>query len=185
MNLTRAASRIRHGFVLSVLLFSVGTVGGALLYTTMDFDAIENTSAGSPIPDLTFLGLLTNNSFVYALMLLGAVTFGVTAFLFLFNTALFTGFAMASVSGHFSTVEMLALFVPHAILELPAYFIASAIGFHVSWQVVQYLRGARETVVTKEEISDYILMSALGFALIVVSAFIEARITMRVYELVG
>jgi len=75
---------------------------------------------------------------------------------------------------------MLALFVPHAIFEIPAIIIAGAAGFKVPYEVVRYLAGKKETILTKEDLKEYLTLVFISIILIVIAAWIEANITLKI-----
>lgn len=131
-----------------------------------------------------FVSLLVNNATVYLLMVLGSITFAVTSFFLLFNTGLLVGAIVHSgLTNGSSLIDVVLLIGTHGILELPAFLLGSAIGIRVTRELIAYLRGKQEEVLTSEELREYAVLAAFGLLLIVVAAYIEADVTPRLYEL--
>ncbi len=79
---------------------------------------------------------------------------------------------------------MLALFVPHAILEIPAIIIAGAAGFKIPYEILRYLLGRKEQILTQEDIKEYLTLASISIILIVIAAWIEANITLKIAKTV-
>lgn len=78
--------------------------------------------------------------------------------------------------------EILLLTLPHGILEIPAIIIAGAAGFKIPYEIVRYLVGKKERILTKEDAKEYLTLALISIVLIVIAAFLEAFITPRVAE---
>ena len=53
-----------------------------------------------------------------------------------------------------SLTTLLLLILPHGIFEIPAIIIAGAAGFKIPYEIIRYLAGKKEQILTKEDIKD-------------------------------
>ena len=78
--------------------------------------------------------------------------------------------------------EVILLTLPHGIFEIPAIIIAGAAGFKIPYEIIRYLAGNKEMILTKEDIKEYMTLALISIILIVIAAWIEAYITPRMAE---
>ncbi|MBE8539589.1 stage II sporulation protein M [Geoglobus acetivorans] len=64
--------------------------------------------------------------------------------------------------------------------EIPAIIIAGAAGFKIPYEIVRYLAGKKETILTKEDIKEYLTFALISIILIVIAAWIEANVTLKI-----
>ena len=76
--------------------------------------------------------------------------------------------------------EIALLTLPHGIFEIPAIIIAGAAGFKIPYEIIRYLAGRKEQILTKEDIKEYLTLALISIILIVIAAFIEAYITPKI-----
>jgi len=74
----------------------------------------------------------------------------------------------------------LPLLLPHGILEIPAIIIAGAAGFKIPCEIIRYLVGKKETILTKEDVKEYLALALTSIILIVIAAWIEANVTLNI-----
>lgn len=72
------------------------------------------------------------------------------------------------------------LLLPHGILEIPAIIIAGAAGFKIPCEIIRYLVGKKETILTKEDVKEYLALALTSIILIVIAAWIEANVTLNI-----
>ncbi len=72
------------------------------------------------------------------------------------------------------------LILPHGIFEIPAIIIAGAAGFKIPYEIVRYLAGKKETVLTREDIKEYLTLALISVILIVIAAFVEIYVTLKI-----
>jgi len=111
--------------------------------------------------------------------------FGGIFLLPIINSLLFSGFALgftlkSLVTSGIDLGNSILLTAPHGIFEIPAIIIAGAAGFKIPYEVIRYLVGKKEQILTKEDIKEYLILSVISIILIVIAAWIEANITMRI-----
>jgi uncharacterized membrane protein SpoIIM required for sporulation len=72
--------------------------------------------------------------------------------------------------------------LPHGISEVPAIIISGAAGFKIPYEIIRYLAGKKEQILTKEDVKEYLTLALISTVLIVIAAFVEAYITPRIAE---
>ncbi|MET1124664.1 MAG: hypothetical protein ABWW66_05305, partial [Archaeoglobaceae archaeon] len=55
-----------------------------------------------------------------------------------------------------------------------------AAGFKIPYEVLRYLAGRKEQVLTKEDIIEYLKLALISIILIVIAAWIEANVTLEI-----
>jgi len=170
-------------FGIAAALFLLGFLFG---YSIDGTDVNQSATPEQTLDiSLQFFDLVTNNALVYFLLILGGVTFGLTTLMFLLTTSVTGGVVIsAALANGVHPIVLAALVLPHGILEIPAYFLGAAIGFRTVREVIQYLRGRHGRPFTTEQLYMYASLIVVGFILIVISAWIEANITIPVSKLV-
>ncbi|GAB3677811.1 stage II sporulation protein M [Halopiger thermotolerans] len=174
-------------------LFALGTVGGiALLLAGYDllemltelfeeglFPELEDET-GAFEPTATFF--VMNNSRVYVLSIVGALSVGLfTAFVMLFNGVII-GNIGASIGQSIGIDYILVGLAPHGIFELPALFIAAGVGFRIVYRFGERLIGSRDAFFTKAYLARTAAVIAFGWLLLVLAAFVEAYVTTTLLE---
>jgi len=141
---------------------------------------------GVPLSNLQppeFLSILNSNLLVWIYLHLGIVTFGSSTLINLsYNGFTFGSIISKSLQIGLRTKEILLLTLPHGIFEIPAIIIAGAAGFKIPYEIIRYLAGRKEQILTKEDIKEYLTLALISIILIVIAAFIEAYITPRIAE---
>jgi uncharacterized membrane protein SpoIIM required for sporulation len=79
-----------------------------------------------------------------------------------------------------SITDILPLILPHAILEIPAIIIAGAAGFKIPYEILRYLAGKKVQILTQEDIREYLTLALISIILIVIAAWIESNVTLKI-----
>ena len=58
--------------------------------------------------------------------------------------------------------------------------IAGAAGFKIPYEITRYLMGKKEQPLTKEGIKEYLTLALISIILIVIAAWIEANVTLKI-----
>ena len=110
---------------------------------------------------------------------------GLTTFMnLIFNGYFFGLFLMDCTRSGMQITTILALTIPHVIFELPDIWIAGAAGFKVPYELIRYFLGKKEHILNKQEINDFLMLAITALILIVIAAFVEANITMKIAEVI-
>ena len=97
----------------------------------------------------------------------------------LYNGIIF-GITIKTVARQIGLTRALFLILPHGIFEIPAIIIAGAAGFKIPCEIIRYLAGKKEQILTKEDIKEYLTMVLISIILIVIAAWIEANVTLKI-----
>lgn len=171
-------------FTAAFLCFAVGVAGGVALVHAVDFGTLmEFTSETTILPDeLTFQVILTNNLLALLVILAGAITFGLSAFLSMFFNGVVLGAIVTIASQELPLLFVAALILPHGAIELPALWIAAGISFRVTHRLIRYLRGIDDEILTRTELREVAVLVAICAFMIVAAAWIEVAVTLRLAE---
>lgn len=154
---------------------------GAFVVSEEEFMRFFLQNGGLP-EEITFVGLLINNVVAITVMLLGAISLGTfTAAVLLLNGGLI-GMVLHYALRDISVLDAFLLIAPHGVIEIPAILIAAAIGYRFGHRPIQYVRGEVETVATRRDLREALLLYLLAVGMLVVAAFIEAEITAQFAE---
>ncbi|MDG5777030.1 stage II sporulation protein M [Haloarculaceae archaeon H-GB2-1] len=168
-------------FVAGVLL-GVGIVEAIPLATLAEWAA----GAESPLPDrITFWTIFTNNVRAMALMFLGSITLGVLSLFGLFLNGVILGFVGNAALARTSPLVFAALVVPHGIIELPALFVAGALGLRVAHRIARWLLAYDDRPLTSVEAYELVVLLTVLTVAIAVAAYIEATYTLAIADRVG
>ncbi|WP_456370232.1 stage II sporulation protein M [Geoglobus sp.] len=172
-------------YFLPIIVFFMGFIVGLKNYNTVDlpksriiiipeFDNFTHES-------LSFGLILTNNVKVVLVCIFGSLFLSVPTLLTLFRNGFILGYQTAS---SLSTIgfQAFAYVFPHGIFKIPAIIIAGAAGFKIPYEIIRYLAGRKEQILTKEDIKEYLTLALISIILIVIAAFVEAYITPRIAE---
>jgi len=137
------------------------------------FNLVKEESLRIKIPNV--YNLLTNNFRLVFIMVAGSFCFGTTTIKNLFLNGYLTGSVLST-----DPTLTLALFTPHALFEIPAIIIAGAAGFKISYEIIRYLAGKKEQILTKEDIKEYLMLALISIILILIAAWIKANVTLKI-----
>ncbi len=76
--------------------------------------------------------------------------------------------------------RLIVLTIPHGVFEITGFIIAGAAGFKIPYEIVRYLAGKKEQILTKEDIKEYLTLALISIILIVIAAWIEANVTLKI-----
>ena len=131
--------------------------------------------------DLSFLSILKNNLLVTMLLLSGTLLLGSTTLVNLMNSGITVARLIILANAcNLSLHKFLLLTLPHGIFEIPAIIIAGAAGFKIPYEIIRYLAGKKEKILTKEDIKEYLTLALISIILIVIAAWIEANVTLGI-----
>lgn len=171
----------------ATLVLGVSTAAGFLLGSAVAVEEIPtpDSTGGSIFPPLTTVDIAVNNLVAMGVMLLGAVSLGLMTLVALLLNGLLIGAVVGIAVQTLDPLVVLALLVPHGILEIPAFLIASAVGLRFARLTVRYVRGLESDLVTRQDVREAGWLVAVAALLVVVAAYIEANITIALAERVA
>lgn len=180
----------RNCFLLStglyVLTFLIGFVAilpiaDLNIFSLSCFNIVSKTPQVNETVDSIFY--IKNNLYATLIMLSGSFMLGFTSFTTLSLNGLTFGATICSMlkSGVPYSVLFLLAF-PHCIFELPATWVAGAAGFKFPYELVRYFSNKKDYILNRDEIMDFLALSIVSIVLIIIAAFVEANVTMRIAE---
>lgn len=167
-------------FLLAALVFAVGTALGVAAFSVTDLTSLaEGVEGLDPVfpEQITFGFVAMNNLRVLAILVLGFVSFGAISGLVLLFNGFVVGLVVGSAASDGQLVEAIALIVPHGVFELGAFFLVGGMTFRLTHRLLNYLRGVDDSVVTRQELFEIVLLVALSAGAIVIAAWIETNLT--------
>ncbi|WP_276271357.1 stage II sporulation protein M [Haloarcula litorea] len=191
--LAAAATVCRRWLALYVpvaaLVFGASTLAGFLLGSAIPIESLPTPEAGGSnpfFPDrLTTVSIAVNNLRAMLVMLLGAVSIGIVTVFGLVLNGLLIGVVVALAVQELSPVVVLALLVPHGVIEIPALLVVAAVGLRFARLTVRYLRGLEEELVTRRDLREAGWLVAVAAVLILVAAYVEATVTLELADRVA
>ncbi len=167
----------------SMIIFSLAFGVGYSTNPTLNFESKSFLMFNNNIITLTTYSILIQNLKVCFLLLLGSITFGTSTLQNLVYNGYNIGYTIAgALKFGLSFSEILMLTLPHCIFEIPAIIIAGTAGFKIPYEIVRYLAGKKEQILTKEDIKEYLTLALISIILIIIAAFVEAYVTPRIAE---
>lgn len=180
----------KHCFLLSSGLYILTFLIGLLIVLPITdlnslsltcFNVVSKPSEVNETVDSIYF--IKNNLYATLVLLSGSFMLGFTTFTTLSFNGLALGITICSMlkSGVAHSVLFL-LTIPHGIFELPAIQIAGAAGFKIPYELVRYFSNKKDYILNKDEIMDFLALSVVSIVLIIIAAFVEANVTMRIAE---
>ncbi|WP_439028258.1 stage II sporulation protein M [Haloarchaeobius sp. DT45] len=169
----------------SVASFVVGIVVGVGLYASgFDlFAAMGLESLGDVLPeDPTATFIFLNNTRVFFIFILGALTGGLLTLAGLLFNGVLVGYVAAGAAAQVGPAFVLLALAPHGVLELPALFVASSVGFRIIGVVVTYVLDRRDHLWTRAEVNRTLLLVLVAWVTLGVAAVIEMHVTTWLLE---
>ncbi|HIH73460.1 MAG TPA: stage II sporulation protein M [Thermococcaceae archaeon] len=163
---------------ISLFLFLLGLGSGFSSALSHDysayfgFDPFDNSNPG-------VLFFFKHNLKVAFLLWTGAITLGTTTLVNLFSNGFILGSAVKTVANQLKLTETLSLILPHGIFEIPALIIAGAAGFKIPYELLRFVLGKKDEIITEEDAKEFFKLVGVSIALIFIAAVIEAEITLK------
>jgi len=133
--------------------------------------------------EVSFKSILINNIKIIILIITIGVVFIPLTLINLTYNGLTIGYLIGdSLKKGASFSQLAILTLPHGIFEIPAIIIAGAAGFKIPYEIIRYLVGKKEQILTKEDIKEYLTLALISIILIIIAAFVEAYVTPRIAE---
>ncbi len=191
-----AASFLRSLYAAILLWAVVGLLGAGAKICLSRLSGVQAAGASSmktmsspiqtapdPTADTTIIGMralfvriVAHNIFVYVLLLLGLVSWGIPTVLATANNAWSLGWTIASALANGMRPSTIAvLILPHGILEIAGFVLGTAVGFQGLRYGVLALRGQLRP--TPSVVRGLMVWSVAGMLLLIVAAIVESSIT--------
>jgi len=169
--------------ILSLMTFTLGLFAGSFSSYSFSEKYVFTTSHSSDETSKhSMMFFLSNNIKIILSLILSSLTFSILTVVVLLYNGVISGIIIKTVVEQIGWSKSLFFVLPHGIFEIPAIIIAGAAGFKIPYEIVRYLAGKKETVLTKEDIKEYLTLALISIILIVIAAFVEVYITPRIAE---
>ncbi|WP_284009759.1 stage II sporulation protein M [Haloarcula pelagica] len=173
----------------AALILGLSTLVGFLLGDAIPVDSLPAGSDAGSNPflpsEITTVSIAVNNLTAMGVMLLGAVSLGLVTVLGLVLNGLLIGVVVGLAGQELPSMVILALLLPHGIVEIPALLIVAAIGLRFGRLTVRYLRGTEDRLVTEQALREAGWLVGVACVLVLVAAYIEANVTLAIAERVA
>jgi uncharacterized membrane protein SpoIIM required for sporulation len=168
--------------LVSLILYTSGFIIGNSLsqVNEVNFQNYQNNTLFLPISKLNVSSLLLENLRVLMYLFFGGFILGIPTFINIFSNGYVFGVIFTVYYKSFGIERLLFLILPHGIFEIPAIIIAGAAGFKIPYEVIRYLAGRKEVILTREDIKEYLTLALTSVILIVIAAWIEANVTLEI-----
>ena len=111
-----------------------------------------------------FPNILFSNLRIVLSMIVGAFIFSLPTIINLLYNGVLFGFLILYILR--SNILLIFLILPHGIFEIPAMMLAGAAGFKIPYEIIRYLMGKKEQLLTKEDIKEYLTLALISIVLI-------------------
>lgn len=176
MNVGKSSKQpILLSLVIYLMSISLAVLSG-LTYTeheTAGIIRLENIN-------ISIYTILENNIRALLLLFSGAVLLAIPTMTELVFNGIMLGHLIMQAKEYGDLRLLLLLTLPHGIFEIPAIIIAGAAGFKIPYEIVRYLAGKKEQILTKEDIKEYLTLALISIILIVIASWIEANVTLKI-----
>ena len=157
----------------------VGILGVAVGAKSPEATSMAVRGAGTPAPDVGVVDLFVHNAGIAVRSALGILSFGVyTTWVLLVNGFMVGAILADAAEQNGLTWALLGLF-PHGVVELPAFWLAGAVGYrwlNFAWKLAN---GDRDRIAGPWLALESLAVVGLSLALLFVAAVIEATVTVQ------
>ncbi|MBX0321700.1 stage II sporulation protein M [Halomicroarcula sp. F13] len=189
----RARAVCRRWLVLYVpiaaLLLGVSTAVGFLLGSAVPIESLPTAAESGSNPffpdELTTYAIAVNNLVAMFVLLLGAVSLGIVTVAGLVLNGLLIGAVVGIAVQQVDPIVVVALILPHGVVEIPALLVVAAVGLRFARLTVRYLRGLEDELVTERDLREAGWLVAVAVVMILVAAYVEATLTLEIAERVA
>ena len=126
--------------------------------------------------------LFINNLEASLLLFIGGATFGIVTLMILLTNGVIIGFVVEYAAKIQGSAAVVAGIVPHGIFEIPAFIIASGLGFLLAESMWLEFKGMDDAAEYAGKLARVFLMVVIP--LLAAAAIIEAFITPQIIDLV-
>lgn len=157
----------------------VGTLGFGVGAASAPGSSLPIRGPGAPPPSAGIWEIFTHNAGIALRAALGVLTFGVyTTWVVLVNGFTIGAVAADAAEAHSLGWALSGLF-PHGVVELPAFWLAGAVGFRWLAFVWKVANGDRDRIAGPWLALESLAVVGLALALLLVAAAIEVLVTFR------
>lgn len=175
----RVRSWVRYVAGAALAMGLVGILGFAVGAESARGASIPIREPGSPAPEVTTLSLFAHNAEIAVRSALGILSLGLyTTYVLLVNGFLI-GATLADAAEVLGLGRAMVALAPHGVLELPAFWLAGAIGFRWLAFVWKLANGDRDRIAGPYLVLESLALTGLALVMLLVAAVIEATVSVH------
>lgn len=180
---------VKYCVLLSAGIYIITFLVGFLVIMPVELNSLFSSSFNTTSTlqqdnsTFDFYYIIKSNMYAVLILLSGSFMLGFSTF----ATLAFNGFAFGAMvctmlknGAPFSSIFLLTF--PHAILEVPSIWIAGAAGFKFPYELVRYFSNKKDYILNREDIKEFVSLAGIAIILIVIAAFVEASVTMKIAQ---
>lgn len=172
-------------FAAAVAWFFLGALLGVALAQRVSLAALSEFAGegGSVLPEqITATTVAVNNLLALGVDALGLVTVGLASVLMLLLNGFVVGLVVGLLAGETSLLLLVALLLPHGVVELTAFWLVAGVVFRVYHRMARYVVGRDERFLDRQEVFEAAVLFGVAVLMILVAAVIEVHVTPAVAE---
>lgn len=179
----------RYGsyFLLSIGIFCIGIIAGIVSGAKL-FPLIENVvPVSSPahatveqidfFEEFTTSSIFFNNTQAFMVSLVGLISGGLASVYALLLNGVVIGLVSYIAIQELELLTIIALLLPHGIIEISVFAMSGAITFRFTHQIIKAFQDKRQSIITSYEVVEILLIISVSFILLLLAAWIEVNIT--------
>lgn len=182
---TALAVHLPYAVVSALVVLLAIPVGSLVFERNVSLSGLPFSPLASIIlpQERSTLTILSSDAELFSVLVIGAATLGLLTLAGLAIQGLVTGYFVATSVGQFSTGYLFVALVPHGLPKLLGFVLAGAVSFRVVACGVGWLAGTRGRFLDTQEWRQTGIVLACGACSLLVSALIEAHLTVQLTEL--
>lgn len=175
--------------LLAIATFLLGAIAGAGAMAMTSPQALADAADGVQRPalypdTLTVWSVFSNNVIALAVIAGGTISFGLLTLAGLFFNGLLIGTVVYMGAMNDTLGQVLALVLPHGVVEFSAFFIVGGVAYRIMWRLVAYLRGGLPYPITRQEAVEAAGLFGAAVLALALAAWIEVELTTDIARLV-
>ena len=165
-------------FFLVVFLFGVTLAGQSFIIPNAVYQKDIHIAKQATMK--TLHKILTNNLLFACFLLIGFLSFGLSAIFAIIYNGVIVGYALQYGVAHIGLLQTLALLIPHGIIEVSTILLLASFSIRLSIAFAQLLHSGLEN--TRFFSLIFSFHTLMLFGMIIVAAFIETFLTPYIFE---
>ncbi|MHB9287700.1 stage II sporulation protein M [Halobacteriales archaeon Cl-PHB] len=163
----------------AAMMGSLAILGAAVGAKSVGGTIVPIREPGSPAPALSTMAIFSHNAEIALRSAFGLVTFGLyTTYVQVVN-GFVLGAVLADAARVLGPVRTALAIAPHAVLELPAFWLAGAIGFRWLRFVWKVANSDRDRLPGPRLVLESLALTALALAMLLVAAVVETNVSVH------
>lgn len=178
-------TEFKYATAIFAVTFLLGIIGYIEFAELIDTSTVSDLGYVFESDNFSTVNVLINNLLTTSVSAVGAIAVGIPTLINLLINGLVLGITFGiSLTSDPQTV-FLATLLPHSIIEIPAFLLASAVGLRFPRLLIKYLTESREYILHRNELRQMITVIGVSIVLIVLAAVVEGYVTPKIVEVIA